>query len=124
MNKTAKKAISKTAHGGAIGIPYGALIAYIFSTGNPTSEWWYSAIGSFLLCVVLFWLFRDEEFGNMEVLKLSVRTLLVALPVLCIFALIGQAIVVMFVCLGLFAVVYLMHLLIDVLDLEREEPKS
>ncbi len=110
--------ISKGTLGGAVSLVPAAAFANL--TGGPPSEFWlYIFVGTFLLFVFLHLFFRDESFDKLQAINHTVWILLGWLTSLVLFAFMLGAYVTMFVSLGFLIVIYLIHLLISVLKLEK-----
>lgn len=119
MNQKIKTGISKGMLGGAIGLACAA--AYIGVSKVQTSElWMYIFMGSFLLFAFLHLLFRDEDFDKLQAINKTIWVLLPWLAFLFLIAFMAGAYVAMFISLGFLIVIYLIHLLLGVLQLENE----
>lgn len=120
MNRKVKNFISKGSLGGAVGIP--TVAAWISLSNVPFSEMlMYSLMGTFWLFVFLHWFFRDEKFDKLQAINNIKLTLLTWLPIIFLYAFMVGAYLAMFVSLGFFIVIYLIHLLMGALNLKKED---
>lgn len=120
MKENVKKAIANGAL--SVAVVIGPIAAFIgISNKTPSELWIYTVMGTFGLSVFLHWIFRDENFDKLQAIKNTILILFTWLAILFFYAFMLGAYIAMFVSLGFFIVVYVIHLLIDVLGLESEK---
>lgn len=120
MKKNVKKMISKGALGFAVVV--GPAAAFVGLSNMAFSELGMNTfMGASWVFALLHLLFRDESFDVLEIINTIIWILSPWLAFLLFFAFKAGAYVAMFICLVFLIVVYVIHLLIDVLNLESAE---
>jgi hypothetical protein len=98
----------------------GPSAAFVGLSNMATSEFWiYTFMVTFWGFIFLHWFFREENFDKLQAINNIIRILLPWFAILFLYAFILGAYVAMFISLGLFAVTYLIRLLLGLLKLEK-----
>ena len=112
--------ISRGALSGAVVLV--AVAAFIGISNGGFSEFGiYACLALFLLNVLVHVFFRDKNFDKLQAINTMVWMLLPWLAILSLYAFSLGAYVAMFISVGFFFLLYLIHLLQGVLELKEEK---
>lgn len=120
MNTKTKNLISKCALGASIGA--GPIVAYVGLSNMQVSDLGnYIFIGVAIFAFLIHLLFKDANFDTLSALKSIIVVLLFWLPFLFFIALLQEAYLAMFVCIGFFILTYLINLLLGIIKLNLQD---